>query len=280
MLLELLALLPERWTHASPMLAMAGSVVGVVFWLAGGRFSREIVTLALVTVGGVVGMHLPQWCGWSVDGMGLAFAGALVLGVSGYWLDKAWTGGLLAGVLALWAGVGCWLWVGADVTWHWPMLAWRGDQIDLLMSLWRAMPVEAGRVMPFAVGAGLIAGVCAAVLWPRIARATLFSLMGLSLIIVVGLPGLIRSGDAAALRVSAGAPLVPLLTLLGMAVVGIVLQLWLMRGEENRQTKAVATAPPAAGGQRAAVVAPVAVRAGDGRRVMHPVRHHAAKAAA
>src|SRR5689334_5070071 len=108
---DLLTLLPERLTHATPTMALVASVIGIVFLFAGGRVSREIITLTCVLVGGYIGMRLPAWCGWGVDGMGLAFAGAMLLGLRGYWLDRAWEGGLLAAILALWAGVGTWLWV-------------------------------------------------------------------------------------------------------------------------------------------------------------------------
>src|SRR5580765_7333399 len=73
--------LPEGFETAlgryALLAAFAGSAVGAVLWLAGSRFSRSLVTLLAVSVGAVVGMHLPGWMGWSVDAMGVAFCGAL-----------------------------------------------------------------------------------------------------------------------------------------------------------------------------------------------------------
>src|SRR5437763_548281 len=51
MLHELLSRFPDTLAHPSPAVAIAATAAGAVLWLAGGRFSRAIVTLILVAVG-------------------------------------------------------------------------------------------------------------------------------------------------------------------------------------------------------------------------------------
>src|SRR5206468_9593604 len=78
--------------------ALVGSAAGFVLWLAGSRFSRSLVTLLAVTVGAVLGMHLPGWFDWPIEGMGLAVGGAMVLGLSGFLLHNTWVGLSLSGL--------------------------------------------------------------------------------------------------------------------------------------------------------------------------------------
>jgi len=168
--------------------AMAGSGAGLVLWLAGSRFSRSLVTLLAVAVGAAVGMHLPRWMGWPIDGMGLAVGGAVVLGLSGYLLHSTWVGISLSGLLALWAGTAAWIVAGqgARLEFQWPQIDPAADASTALATLWRAMPGDLPWVMPCAVAGALVSGVIVTVFWPKLARVLAYSLAGISLLVVAG----------------------------------------------------------------------------------------------
>ena len=169
--------------------ALVGSAAGFVLWLAGSRFSRSLVTLLAVTVGAVLGMHLPGWFDWPIEGMGLAVGGAMVLGLSGFLLHNTWVGLSLSGLLALWTGVGAWAVAGGGVRFeiHWPEIDPSADASTTLAALWRAMPGDLPWVMPCAVAAALASGVIVTVFWANLARVLAYSLAGLSLLVVAGL---------------------------------------------------------------------------------------------
>ena len=168
--------------------ALVGSAAGGVLWLAGSRFSRSLVTLLAVTVGAVLGMQLPRWFGWPIDGMGLAVGGAVVLGLSGFLLHSTWVGLSLSGMLALWAGTAAWAVAGGGARFeiHLPEIDPAADASVVLAGLWRALPGDLPWVMPFAVAGALAAGVMITVLWPRLARVLAYSLAGSTLLVLAG----------------------------------------------------------------------------------------------
>ena len=169
--------------------ALTGSAAGLVLWLAGARFSRSLVTLLAVFVGAAVGMHLPRWFTWPIDGMGLAVGCAMVLGLSGFLLHNTWVGLSLSGLLAVWAGTAAWAVAGGGALFQiqWPEVDPAADASVVLASIWRAMPGELPWVMPCAVAGALVAGVIVTVVWPRLARVLAYSLAGLSLLVVAGM---------------------------------------------------------------------------------------------
>src|SRR5258705_4914270 len=112
MIQQFLALLPRQINSLALAIAIAGAVLGGLLWLGGSRFSRTLMTLISVSTGGLVGLQLPRWFGWGLEGWATAVLGALVLGISGYVLHKLWVGLGLGLVLAMWAGV--WRFVVGD----------------------------------------------------------------------------------------------------------------------------------------------------------------------
>jgi hypothetical protein len=202
-----------------------GSAAGVILWLAGSRFSRSLVTLLAVSVGAVLGMHLPRWFGWPVDGMGLAVGGAVVLGLSGFLLHNTWVGLSLSGLLVLWSGTAAWAVAGTGSPFEiqWPDIDPTADASTVLATLWRAMPGELPWVMPCAVAGALAAGVLTTVLWPKLARVLAYSLAGLSLLVVAGLWAMQMSRPQWLARVPRDFP-TQLAVLLGLVCVGVLIQ--------------------------------------------------------
>src|SRR5450432_1535814 len=122
MVQELVNLLPRDAGVFGLVIAIVGSLVGVLIWLVGSRFSRPIVTLATVTLGAAIGMHLPRWFGWDISGAGPAVGAALVLGVTGYALHGMWVGIGLGTILASWTAMACWIVFRNGANLNWPAI--------------------------------------------------------------------------------------------------------------------------------------------------------------
>ena len=203
--------------------AFAGTAAGAVLWLAGSRFSRSLVTLLAVSLGAVAGRHLPDWFGWSVDPMGVAFAGALVLGLTGYLLHTTWIGMSLSLVLALWVGVAAWLTVGRGEQLQWPTVNTSAEIEVMLSDVWRSLPGDLPRVMPFAVGAALVGGVAITVLSPKLGRVLTYTLVGLSMLVVMGVTAMRMSRPDWLVLLPRTFP-TQVAILLGMVLTGVLIQ--------------------------------------------------------
>lgn len=186
MLRELLGLMPERILSCSLGAALTLAVVGAGLWLAGARFSRSLTTLIAVAIGTTVGLHLPGWLGWSIDGMGLAVGGAVILGASGYLLDRTWVGLWLGAILSIWAGAAVCLLMAGGTAWKWPAIAGAGGVWALLSRQWEQLPSQLNPAMPLACAAGFAAGVLLTVLWPTLSKVLTWSLAGTTLFVVMG----------------------------------------------------------------------------------------------
>lgn len=187
MLQELLTLLPDP-ADASPALSWASYAaitLGVILWLSGSRFNRSLIALVLLAIGSLVGLHLPEWMGWSLNGMGVAVGLGLVMGLIGYLLYRLWTGVGLGLILSAWALAGCWLALHGDYTWTWPDLS-QVTGLGIVPAFWEQVPEDLRRILPFAAGASLMSGMAIALLWP-VAAAKLMHAMGGTTLIIGGL---------------------------------------------------------------------------------------------
>jgi hypothetical protein len=188
MLQELVALAPNAIRQQPGWVAFVVLAAAVGFWGAGGRFSRYLITLGLAAAGALVGMRLPRWWGWSVDGIGIGMGAALLLGVSGFLLDKAWMGTLLGLLIAFWAAVIAWAWLEPSAQWVWPGIQWTHDPVDLGLQVFRMCPPGLRSSLPGGAVSGMGMGLVITLFWPRMSRAILFDLLGLSLVVAVVLP--------------------------------------------------------------------------------------------
>jgi len=185
MIQQLLALLPRQINTLSLVIAIAGAIVGGLLWLVGARFSRTLVTLLSVGAGALIGLQLPHWFGWRLEGWATAVLAALVLGISGYVLHKLWVGFALGVLLALWAGLATIALYADTKGFAWPAIdgvSWR----DFLLVAWNTLSPDARRILPYACGAGLVSGVGVTFLWPRLGVVLLYSIAGVSLFLGLG----------------------------------------------------------------------------------------------
>lgn len=188
--MEWLPTLPEGFENLlgryALLAAFAGTAAGAVLWLAGSRFSRPLVTLLAVSLGAVAGIHMPDWFGWSVDSMGVAFVGALVLGLTGYLLHTTWIGLTLSLVLALWMGTAAWLTVGGGARMQWPAVNASTNVEVIVSQVWRSLPGELPKVMPLALASAVASGIVITVFSPKLGRVLTYTLVGLSILVVMG----------------------------------------------------------------------------------------------
>lgn len=236
-MLELLfTRLPDALTHRSPAFAAGAVVVGAVLWLAGGRFSRGLLALGGVAVGALVGVHLPRWYGWPVDGAAVGVGAAIALGTAAYAFHRTWVGVLFGATLAFWGGLAVFVTAGPSAAWNWPILRWSSDLIDVVVQVAGSLPPDLRGPLLAAGGCGLVGGVVTTWLWPRVGRALCFSLVGLSVVATVGLP--VPAAGMLNRFPSTGAQVAGVLALLAA---GAGLQLWLMRKEPRPAVRPAVT---------------------------------------
>lgn len=186
MLRELLSLLPDVVARCAPGVAGACAALGVMLWLCGARFSRSILSLTAVAAGTVIGMRLPQWRGWQIDGMGLAVGGAILLGSGAFLFHRTCIGVLLGFGMMLWAGTATWIFLAGDAYWDWRSVGWDGDMIQYFRDAWRVLPINVARAFPAACFAGLAAGITIAAAFPKLSKVLAHSLTGVTLATIMG----------------------------------------------------------------------------------------------
>jgi hypothetical protein len=223
MLREIISMLPESLGDLSLGVAVGGALLGLAFWLAGARFSRSLITLIAVAVGTSVGMRLPRWLGWSIDGMAIGVGGAVLLGVSGYLLHRTWTGLCLGLLLALWGVVGSLIALARTQ----PMLAisvdWRTGVAAACQSMWNQLPVALAHAFAMAVGTSLVVAAAMTIFWPRVTRVAMWSLAGMTLVVVMfaSAQQTMHSNWIASLKISDA---LQATVLLGLVLLGALIQ--------------------------------------------------------
>ncbi len=189
---QFLTIFPRDAGAIALIAAAVGSLIGVALFLAGAKFSRPILTLTAVAIGTAVGMKLPLWFGWQIDGMGPGVGGAIILGVSAYALHRFWVGLWLGLVLAAWAALITWNTVNHGAQFAFPQYTGFDALPQFLMQIWAAVPDQMQRYLALLGGAAMLVGLAAALAWPRIGTALLWSAAGASLLITTGIMALSR----------------------------------------------------------------------------------------
>jgi hypothetical protein len=224
MVQELLPLLPHEIGRTALVAALIGTLVGAGLWLAGARFSRPMITLLGVALGAMIGRHLPAWMNWNANSMATSVGGAVVLGMSGFVLHRAWVGLGLGLVLAAWAALATWVFAGgAEATFAWPAV----DQATTLQtfgqSLWANVPDKVKQVAPYACGGAMVSGFLGTLIWPRLGVVLLYSALGTSLLVGMGLIA-IENGRPQWITIVPAQTWAQITTLLGLVAFGAVVQ--------------------------------------------------------
>jgi len=186
MLREALDLLPNVVNQVPIGAALLLCALGVVLWLVGGRLSRSVLVLAAVAAGTVIGMRLPAWRGWHVDGMGLAVGGAMLCGNLVFFMHRTCIGLLLSCGLMLWTALGLWVFMGGGASWDWRATPWDGDMVQYLHGLWQTLPPQLAHVFPIACFVAMAVGITIATWSPKLSKVLAHSLIGVTLFALMG----------------------------------------------------------------------------------------------
>lgn len=223
MLRELLSLLPLDVLHCPPATAALCAALGLMLWVCGARYSRSILSLIAVAAGTMIGMRLPAWRGWQIDGMGLAVGGAVLLGTCAFLFHRTCIALLLGGGMMLWAGTAVWIFLGGDVYWDWRSVHWDGDLIQFARQAWAVLPPALSRAFPAACFGGLAGGVTLAIFLPKLSKVLAHSLTGITLMTLMGSVA-IRASRPDWLSAPPGSIGMQGLFLLGLVLLGALVQ--------------------------------------------------------
>jgi hypothetical protein len=190
---ELLAQLPKAGGSGALALSVAGAVVGFWLWIAGSRFNRMTMTLVGVGLGGMLGMWMPRWMNWDVNTMATSLSLAMCLGAMGFAMPRAWVGLGLVLILCLWAAIGTWTLYHENAR---LVLPTGSENLrDYWAALWLGLPEGVKSALPMALGMASLAGLALAVMWKRAATALLYSLIGVTMVLAMGLWAIALRGN-------------------------------------------------------------------------------------
>ena len=178
MLQELLSWLPSDAGRTWLVGALGCAAAGLLFWGAGARVGRSAFTLGGVAAGAWLGLRLPGWMGSEVEPMGVAGAGALVLGMAGYLLHTVWVGLMLGGLLTAAGVLLTWNKLSGGAEWSIPVLNLSDPAHEILRTVWTSLPGGLPRVMPYVILGCFSAGVLITVVRPKLGRVLAFSALG------------------------------------------------------------------------------------------------------
>jgi len=191
MLQEMVTLLPALSGPRCLAACVACAIVGLGLWVGGARYSRHLMSLTLTAVGAVVGLQLPKWFGWTMNGGGTAVALAVVGGVLGFLLHRAWVGLMLGVAMSFWTALICWVLLNDDKPLAWPTVSDQTTARTYATDLWQLLPADVTRILPYAAGSAMISAICLALLWPRVATVLNWSFVGLTLLIACGIQAIV-----------------------------------------------------------------------------------------
>jgi hypothetical protein len=189
MVQELLPFLPPALTTTQAGLCVALVMVGIFLWMAGAVWSRGILTLIAVAVGGTLGDALPRWQSWPINSMAAAVLGAVILGVCAFMLSRLWVGILLGVMLSTWVALAAWMVLRGGASWPWrePWEVANMSVPEHLKDMWFRLPDTIRKPLPYGAGTAMISALGLALLFPRIGRVTCFSVTGVTIVFAAGL---------------------------------------------------------------------------------------------
>jgi hypothetical protein len=210
---QLLPLLPSQAHPAVMATLVSAALAGAVLWLIGARYSRMLVTLVGVALGGMLGMAAPRIMNWNFNTGATALAGALALGVIGFACYRKCVALGLIAVLCLWAVVATWVRYHEDIPITWP--AETQTTIEFVQAVWNQLPVGVKTPMPLAIGMAVVLGMGAALLVPKVAPVLTFSIIGVTMLLAATL-------WAIAAKAIQWPPVIPAQTNMQLAVLAVM----------------------------------------------------------
>jgi hypothetical protein len=186
MIQQLLTLLPSQINSIALICAVIGAFAGAILWLGGSRFNQTLVTLISVSTGALIGLQLPYWFNWKLEGWATATLGAIVCGISGYLAHKLWVGIGLGIVLTVWAALATFVLCGDHKAFVWPAYTVGVSWKIYLPAVWNALTPEVRRMLPFACATAMVGGFVATLVWTRLGVVLLYSCTGISLLVGLG----------------------------------------------------------------------------------------------
>jgi hypothetical protein len=236
MLREVIALMPRGVSERPPEMFLAAAGAGALLALAGGRFSRSLVTLFAVALGAFLGLRLPGLMGWQLDAIGAAFCGAIVLGLSAFVLHRAWIGALLAALAGGLGGTVAWIARAPGAKWTLPEIDLSQSAPDILSAVWRSLPKPLFPFLPMTIGIAIGIAVILACVWPRLARVSFFSILGCGILSIAGTIAAQKLWPQVYDRFPKN-PLIELAAFVGLVTITSALQ-WLVLPKVARQRSA------------------------------------------
>jgi hypothetical protein len=213
--------LPRDALSAATIVSVVGALAGGVLWLFGSRFSQPFLALAGVGAGAWIGLKIPLWFNLSIGGWASACAGALILGLLGYVLDRLWVGIGLGVLLAAWAAFG--MLVNHRLYYAFPSIVPHQSAAEYLGMAYRHVPDDVRRILPVMVGLA-VGGTLAMILWlPRVSVYLFYSLLGVTCMAVFGL-AVARLSRPSLLRIYPDRQTTQLLLTLGLTLFGTLVQ--------------------------------------------------------
>lgn len=187
MLQELLQLLPPDAGDTGKWIGLLTAIIGVFFWLAGARFSRQMITLAMVALGAWVGKKIPGWFEWNFSPAAPATALAVLGGVAGYALHRFWVGVMLGFAVAFWGVLGLWILFHGQTSWSWPTpsadtTVENSTVLDFARQVWDSLNDDVRAPAPYLAGGAVLVGIITSLIVPRLATVLNWSLLGTSMI--------------------------------------------------------------------------------------------------
>jgi hypothetical protein len=226
MVQELLSLLPDTLVTRQAVVCLFCLLAGVFLWLSGSPWSRGIVTLIAVAIGGLLGMYVPRWQHWPVDSMAVAVLGAVAFGLSAYLAERLWMGLTLGVVLACWATFGAWVHLRPFDYIFLERQDWQVQHMtppERVRDVYLRLPAEMQEILPYAAATSLMCGLALALMWPRVTRALGMSLLGATLVLVFGL-ALVSTRQPQWLQYVPAPPMTQAGTLLALVMMGLLAQ--------------------------------------------------------
>jgi hypothetical protein len=231
---DLLPYLPQQVSTTVLVLCFIGIGLGWVVWAVGAVWSRGIVTLIGVAVGGGLGMYLPRWYIWPVNSMSTAVLGAVLFGVLAFVIPRLFVGLVLGVLLVLWSSLAMWMLLKGDKPFEF-RTEWQVASMtppEHAADIWQRMPDPVKRVVPYSAATAMISALCITLLWPRAGRMLMASTMGVTLVFGCALVAVVTQ-KIDWLKYVPMDRQVQGLILLGLVVVGALIQWQFLPGKKH-----------------------------------------------